>query len=68
MNNLLPVYIIQKKRSCVNPSFEIFRLATNSLTGNWKPGGRESHPHHLPFKEWQETYFVAETKLLIASA
>jgi hypothetical protein len=23
--------------------------ATNSLTGNWKPGGRESHPHHLLF-------------------
>ncbi len=41
MNNLLPVYIIQKKRSCVNPSFEIFRLATNSFTGNWKPGGEK---------------------------
>jgi len=24
--------------------------ATNSLTGNWKPGGeRIPHPHHLPF-------------------
>ena len=25
--------------------------ATNSLTGNWKPGGRESHPHQLPLRE-----------------
>jgi hypothetical protein len=31
------------------------RLATCSLTGNKKPGGRESHPHHLLFKEKQET-------------
>jgi len=23
--------------------------ATNSLTGNWKPGGRESHPHQQEF-------------------
>jgi len=27
----------------------LFRLATNSLTGNWKPGGRESHPHQQEF-------------------
>ncbi len=31
-------------------SFGSFRLATNSLTGNWKPGGeRIPHPHHLLF-------------------
>jgi hypothetical protein len=29
-----------------------FRLATNSLTGNWKPGGeRIPHPHQLLLKK-----------------
>jgi hypothetical protein len=42
-----------KKGGFMQPTFNIrFAMhATNSLTGNWKPGGRESHPHHLLFKE-----------------
>jgi len=37
-----------KKEEFVQLLFYNFRLATNSLSGNWKPGGeRIPHPHHL---------------------
>jgi hypothetical protein len=40
--------IIPKKESLCNSPLGLFRLATNSLTGNWKPGGeRIPHPHQL---------------------
>jgi hypothetical protein len=46
------VYIILKKESLCNSPSISFRLATNSLTGNWKPGGeRIPHPHHLLLKK-----------------
>jgi hypothetical protein len=35
-----------------------FRLATNSLTGNWKPGGRESHPHQRHLRDAVNSYRV----------
>jgi len=44
--------VLYKKREVYATSLYKFRLATNSLTGNWKPGGeRIPHPHHLLFKE-----------------
>jgi len=43
---MLSIYY-SKKGEFMQLSSRSFRLSTNSLTGNWKPGGRESHPHHL---------------------
>jgi hypothetical protein len=40
-----------KKGEFMQLSLRSFRLATCSLTGSKKPGGRESHPHHLPLRK-----------------
>jgi len=41
-----------KKGEFMQLSPRSFRLATNSLTGNWKPGGeRIPHPHQLLLKK-----------------
>jgi len=42
-----------KKGGFMQPTFNIrFAMhATNSLTGNWKPGGRESHPHQRHLRD-----------------
>ena len=38
--------------------FRVFRLATNSLTGNWKPGGSILHPHQLLLRKAIKHYRV----------
>jgi len=45
--------LLYKKRGvyATPPRFRFCRLATNSLTGNWKPGGSILHPHHQFFEE-----------------
>ena len=44
---ILPLNYTRKKEV----SLLSFRLATNSLTGNWKPGGSILHPHHQSLRE-----------------
>jgi len=44
-----------KKGEFMQLSFTSFRLATNSLTGNWKPGGSYSPPAPIAFEKGNKT-------------